>query len=130
MCKECLMKQTSTFSQQTFTIQGNPKNSGILPRTLDVLFNSIKGQQYEQLNLKPVMYQDVKKLNKEELHFEELLKKAVTTAGQRDNIDLSVLWKMDTTSSSDLSSVSQTSAASSSYITANDAGMNFFSYSI
>lgn len=77
------------------------------------------------MDLKPTMYQDVTKLTKEQQNYEEVLKKAVTNAGQRDNIDMSVLWKMDTTSQSDVSTISATSTASSSYITANDAGESF-----
>ena len=70
------------------------------------------------------MYQDVTKLSKEQQRYEEVLKKAITHAGQRDNIDLSLLWKMDTTSQSDISTISASSATSSSYITANDAGIH------
>jgi len=110
-----------TNSGKTFTIQGNPKNGGILPRTLDVLFNSIKGKQYEHIDLKPIMYQDVTKLSKEKQKYEEMLKKAVTNAGQKDNLDLSLLWKMETTSQSDASTISVSSSSSSTYITANDA---------
>ena len=82
------------------------------------------------MDLKPSMYQDVIKLSKEQQNYEELLKKAVTNAGQRENIDLSLLWKMDTTSQSDLSTISAASAASSSYVTANDAGMLFLHFCI
>ena len=87
-----------------------------------MLFNSIKGKQYEHIDLKPTMYQDVTKLSKEQQKYEEVLKKAVTHAGQRDNIDLSLLWKVDTSSQSDISLISASSNASSTYITANDAG--------
>ena len=87
-----------------------------------MLFNSIRGKQYEHIDLKPIMYQDVSKLSKEKQKYEEVLKKAVTYAGQRDNLDLSLLWKMDTTSQSDTSTVSVSSSSSSTYITANDAG--------
>ena len=110
------------FILQTFTIQGNPKNGGILPRALDVLFNSIKGKQYDNMNIKPTMYQDVSSLTQEQQHYEEVLKKAVLNAGQKHDIDLSILWKMDTTSQSDLSTISAVSTASSSYVTANDDG--------
>ena len=87
-----------------------------------MLFNSIKGKQYEHIDLKPIMYQDVTKLSKEKQKYEEMLKKAVTNAGQKDNLDLSLLWKMETTSQSDASTISVSSSSSSTYITANDAG--------
>ena len=77
------------------------------------------------MDLKPTMYQEVTKLTKEQQSYEEVLKKAVTNAGQRENIDMSVLWKMDTTSQSDTSTISTASTGSSNYVTANDAGTAF-----
>ncbi|VDH94739.1 kinesin family member 20 [Mytilus galloprovincialis] len=47
-----------TSSGKTYTIQGKPKDAGILPRALDVLFNSINGKQWPNNNLKPKMFMD------------------------------------------------------------------------
>ncbi|EDO32132.1 predicted protein, partial [Nematostella vectensis] len=42
-----------TNSGKTYTIQGTAKDGGVLPRTLDVLFNSIQGREYNRMDLKP-----------------------------------------------------------------------------
>ncbi len=67
------------------------------------------------------MYQDVNKLTKEQQKYEEVLKSAILNAGQRENIDYSILWKMDSTNNSDISSRSSAST-NSTYITANEPG--------
>lgn len=53
---------------------GEPRDAGILPRTLDVLFNSINNKQVSGYDLKPKMFMDVVKLNKEEADDEKRLK--------------------------------------------------------
>ena len=73
------------------------------------------------IDLKPTMYQDVAKLTKDQQRYEELLKSAIINAGQKDNIDLSMLWKMDTTGNSDASTIS-TASSNSTYVTANEPG--------
>lgn len=55
---------------QTYTIQGTLKDGGVLPRALDVLFNSIKGKHYDRMNLKPRFCTDVTRLTDEEEHRE------------------------------------------------------------
>jgi len=42
---------------------GNPKDAGVLPRALDVLFNSIQNRQWDGMNLKPKMFMDVTRLS-------------------------------------------------------------------
>ncbi|KAM9617628.1 kinesin-like protein KIF20B isoform 1-T1 [Trichechus inunguis] len=42
-----------TNSGKTYTIQGTEENIGILPRTLNVLFNSLREKLYTKMNLKP-----------------------------------------------------------------------------
>eukprot|EP00794_Sanderia_malayensis_P000460 gene460-1102_t len=108
-----------TNSGKTYTIQGSPKNGGVLPRTLDVLFNSIRDKQYNTMNIKPKMYQDVTKLSKDQQKYEEAVKNAIMNAGQKENIDLSILWKTDITMSSDASIISSASSTST-YATANE----------
>lgn len=53
---------------------GEPRDAGILPRALDVLFNSINNKQVSGYDLKPKMFMDVVKLNKEEADEEKRLK--------------------------------------------------------
>lgn len=53
---------------------GEPRDAGILPRALDVLFNSINNKQVSGYDLKPKMIMDVVKLNKEEADEEKRLK--------------------------------------------------------
>ena len=40
-------------------MQGTPEDSGVLPRTLDVLFNSIQPQHYAGTPVYPKFYSDV-----------------------------------------------------------------------
>ena len=43
-------------------ISGEPKDAGILPRSLDVIFNSIQSRQLEEIIAKPDMFCDAVKL--------------------------------------------------------------------
>jgi kinesin family protein 23 len=43
----------SSGSGKTFTMAGNPKNGGIVPRCLNVIFNSIANYQAEKFVFKP-----------------------------------------------------------------------------
>ncbi|XP_028412659.1 kinesin-like protein KIF20A [Dendronephthya gigantea] len=51
-----------TNAGKTYTILGNPKNVGVLPRTFKILFESFKNRTYERYNFKPKMFDDVVKL--------------------------------------------------------------------
>uniref|UniRef100_A0A8B9WJU1 Kinesin motor domain-containing protein n=1 Tax=Bos mutus grunniens TaxID=30521 RepID=A0A8B9WJU1_BOSMU len=42
-----------TNSGKTYTFQGTEENTGILPRTLNVLFDSLQERLYTKMNLKP-----------------------------------------------------------------------------
>ncbi|NXA70745.1 KI20A protein, partial [Mohoua ochrocephala] len=66
-----------TNAGKTFTIQGTSKDLGILPRSLDVLFNHIRGRHYLKMNFKPYLSNDVKKLEDEQVKQEEALKTAI-----------------------------------------------------
>ncbi|BFZ02160.1 hypothetical protein BsWGS_05199 [Bradybaena similaris] len=64
-----------TSSGKTYTIQGQPQNAGILPRCLDVIFNSINGKQIPSTTtLKPRMFTDVVRLSPSEVVLERKLK--------------------------------------------------------
>ncbi|KAF4803213.1 Kinesin-like protein KIF20A [Turdus rufiventris] len=66
-----------TNAGKTFTIQGTSKDLGILPRSLDVIFNHIRGRHYLKMNFKPYLSSDVKKLEDEQVKQEEALKTAI-----------------------------------------------------
>ncbi|NWV64054.1 KI20A protein, partial [Malurus elegans] len=66
-----------TNAGKTFTIQGTSKDVGILPRSLDVIFNHIRGRLYLKMNFKPYLSNDVKKLEDEQVKQEEALKTAI-----------------------------------------------------
>ncbi|NXA54082.1 KI20A protein, partial [Nothocercus julius] len=66
-----------TNAGKTFTIQGSSKDLGILPRSLDVIFNHIKGRQYLKMNFKPYLSNDVKKLEDGQVKQEEAIKTAI-----------------------------------------------------
>lgn len=65
-----------------FSTTGKPKDAGILPRALDVIFNSINGKQWPNNRLKPKMFMDVMKLStdqaEEDLKIKERTMKMVT----------------------------------------------------
>ena len=48
-----------TNSGKTYTIQGTPEDGGLLPRSLDVIFNSIEGCQCTGVRLQPKYFNDV-----------------------------------------------------------------------
>ncbi|XP_005152796.3 kinesin-like protein KIF20A [Melopsittacus undulatus] len=66
-----------TNAGKTFTIQGTSKDFGILPRSLDVVFNHIRGRHYLKMNFKPYLSNDVKKLEDAQVKQEEAIKMAV-----------------------------------------------------
>ncbi|NWV89781.1 KI20A protein, partial [Machaerirhynchus nigripectus] len=66
-----------TNAGKTFTIQGTSKDLGILPRSLEVIFNHIRGRHYLKMNFKPYLSNDVKKLEDDQVKQEEALKSAI-----------------------------------------------------
>ncbi|NXE79650.1 KI20A protein, partial [Cochlearius cochlearius] len=66
-----------TNAGKTFTIQGTSKDFGILPRSLDVIFNHIRGRHYLKMNFKPYLSNDVKKLEDVQVKQEEAVKTAI-----------------------------------------------------
>lgn len=61
-----------TNSGKTYTIQGSGREAGLLPRTLASLFRKLQGRLYGAMDLKPVMYQDVRQLEAGEVRVEEI----------------------------------------------------------
>eukprot|EP01147_Barroeca_monosierra_P000538 gene538-7872_t len=66
--KNCLMFTTGiTNSGKTYTILGTPTEPGILPRTVDVIFNSLSPYLGVLENLRPTRFCEVKRINKTEV---------------------------------------------------------------
>ncbi|XP_029029485.1 kinesin-like protein KIF20A [Betta splendens] len=61
-----------TNSGKTYTIQGSGREAGLLPRALVSMFRKLQGRIYDAMDLKPVMYQDVRKLEPSEMRAEEI----------------------------------------------------------
>ncbi|XP_026561670.1 kinesin-like protein KIF20A [Pseudonaja textilis] len=66
-----------TNAGKSFTVQGCPKDGGILPRSLDMIFNHIKGRQYSKMNLKPCFSNFTKRLNDMQVKQEKSMKAAL-----------------------------------------------------
>ncbi|XP_063779816.1 kinesin-like protein KIF20A isoform X2 [Pseudophryne corroboree] len=75
-----------TNAGKTFTIQGSPKDGGILPRALDVLFDHIRGRQYPKKNLKPYLGNDVMKLDAAQVKQEEAIKASLLSSIKEDGM--------------------------------------------
>ncbi|XP_071144826.1 kinesin-like protein KIF20B isoform X2 [Mytilus edulis] len=100
-----------TSSGKTYTIQGKPKDAGILPRALDVLFNSINGKQWPNNNLKPKMFMDVTRLSAEQAAQEVKIKERTLKMVTFDEPDVMSLLGDD---ASDLSIINNTTTCSES----------------
>ncbi|XP_041476304.1 kinesin-like protein KIF20B isoform X3 [Lytechinus variegatus] len=70
-----------TNAGKTYTIQGVPQDGGILPRSLDVIFNSIEDRQYLSNRVKPRYFCDVVKLSERQQKKEEDVKSKVLALG-------------------------------------------------
>ncbi|XP_019354211.1 kinesin-like protein KIF20A isoform X2 [Alligator mississippiensis] len=66
-----------TNAGKTFTIQGSPKEVGILTRSLDMIFTCIRGRQYLKMDLKPHLSNNIKKLEDVQVKQEEAIKAAI-----------------------------------------------------
>lgn len=67
-----------------FMITGNPRDAGILPRGLDVVFNSISGKQWPGMNLKLSMFCDVMKLTPAQEEQEQKTKERILKLNSRN----------------------------------------------
>ncbi|KAL0993959.1 hypothetical protein UPYG_G00116100 [Umbra pygmaea] len=61
-----------TNSGKTYTIQGVGREPGLLPRALVSVFRKLQGRLYESADLKPVLYQEVRQLDANEVRAEEI----------------------------------------------------------
>ncbi|KAM9387964.1 kinesin-like protein KIF20A [Phaethornis superciliosus] len=82
-----------TNAGKTFTIQGTSKDFGILPRSLAVIFNHIRGRHYLKMNFKPHLSNDVKELEDAQVKHEEAMKHAILASlkEETENISNSVI---------------------------------------
>ncbi|XP_051879395.1 kinesin-like protein KIF20A isoform X2 [Pristis pectinata] len=73
-----------TNAGKTYTIQGTSKDGGILPRSLDMLFDHIKGRQYQSMDLKPYVSDEVLKLDSNQTQQEEAMKFAIFSSPRQE----------------------------------------------
>ncbi|XP_041817790.1 kinesin-like protein KIF20A [Chelmon rostratus] len=66
-----------TNAGKTYTIQGTPKEPGILPRVLHATFHHIGGRQYEGMDLKPYLRNDAQYLDPDQVKQERSAKAAI-----------------------------------------------------
>ncbi|KAB5579511.1 hypothetical protein PHYPO_G00195880 [Pangasianodon hypophthalmus] len=74
-----------TNAGKTHTIQGSPKDPGILPRAIDAVFRHINGRLYEQMDLRPYLNSDVQKLDPDQLRMERSAKTALFSMLKEDS---------------------------------------------
>ncbi|KAM8731634.1 kinesin-like protein KIF20A isoform 2-T3 [Acanthopagrus schlegelii] len=73
-----------TNAGKTYTIQGTPKEPGILPRVLDATFHYIAGHQYEAMDLKPYLRNDAQYLDPDQVKQERSAKAAIFALVKED----------------------------------------------
>ncbi|CAL9697725.1 unnamed protein product [Knipowitschia caucasica] len=73
-----------TNAGKTYTIQGSPKDPGILPRVLDATFQHISGHQYEAMDVKPYLRNDAQFLTSEQVKQEKGIKASVFASCKED----------------------------------------------
>ncbi|NXN48807.1 KI20A protein, partial [Rynchops niger] len=83
-----------TNAGKTFTIQGTSKDFGILPRSLDVIFNHIRGRHYLKMNFKPYLSNDIKKLEDAQVKQEEAIKTAILASLKEVSDQILPYWKV------------------------------------
>ncbi|XP_063053803.1 kinesin-like protein KIF20A [Engraulis encrasicolus] len=86
-----------TNSGKTYTIQGQGAEAGLLPRALVSVFLKLSGRLYHELDLKPVLSQEVRKLDYNEVKVESFRRDALLRAedelsSSRLRKDTSVSW--------------------------------------
>ncbi|KAK5871845.1 hypothetical protein PBY51_012588 [Eleginops maclovinus] len=61
-----MMESGVTNAGKTFTFLGSEHDSGLLPRSLSVIFNSIEGRLYPRSDLKPQRCRDFSRMTAEQ----------------------------------------------------------------
>lgn len=86
------MVETVFSAQQIFA--GTGREAGLLPRALVSLFKKLQGRLYGALDLKPVMYQDVRQLNAGEVKVEEIRRNSLLKEVKRKAVFFFILLMM------------------------------------
>ncbi|XP_051537223.1 kinesin-like protein KIF20A isoform X2 [Myxocyprinus asiaticus] len=86
-----------TNSGKTYTIQGTGGEAGLLPRALVSIFLKLSGRLYPTMDLKPVLTQEVRKLDPGEVRAEEvrreaLLKEEEISCGHQSRLRAGLSW--------------------------------------
>ncbi|XP_048577376.1 kinesin-like protein KIF20B isoform X3 [Nematostella vectensis] len=102
-----------TNSGKTYTIQGTAKDGGVLPRTLDVLFNSIHGREYNRMDLKPRYFCDVMRLDKKQEHMEDVLRNGLIMSLTKEQFDLYSFLQLDDSERSKMNASDESSMQAS-----------------
>lgn len=71
------IKHTHTNAGKTYTVTGPHSDPGILPRSLDVIFNSIEAKQLMNVATKPKYYSEVTYLSEEDKEEEQKIKEKI-----------------------------------------------------
>ncbi|NXX84580.1 KI20B protein, partial [Urocolius indicus] len=66
-----------TNAGKTYTFQGTEDDVGILPRTMDMLFKSIRGKLYTAMDIKPLRCRDYIKLTRDQVREEAAIKNSI-----------------------------------------------------
>ncbi|CAL4091661.1 unnamed protein product, partial [Meganyctiphanes norvegica] len=80
--RNCLLfTYGATNSGKTYTVQGTSQDAGILPRTLEVLFNNVGEKQYPHKDLKPRYFCEVVRIDERDVKKEEEIKESIFRIG-------------------------------------------------
>ncbi|XP_068955298.1 kinesin-like protein KIF20B isoform X5 [Petaurus breviceps papuanus] len=66
-----------TNSGKTYTFQGTEENTGILPRTMNMLFHTVQDKLYQKMDLKPHRCRDYLRLSSDQVKEEVAIKNAL-----------------------------------------------------
>lgn len=72
---------------------GSGREAGLLPRALVSLFRKLQGRLYGAMNLKPVMYHNVRELEPSEVRAEELRRNSLLKEVKKKKIKITLLLK-------------------------------------
>ena len=68
-----------SFAGKTYTVTGTAEDPGLLPRSLDVIFNKLEERQLSSLAIKPKHFSEVLCLSQQEQEAERQRKQATLT---------------------------------------------------
>ena len=116
---QLLFTYGASSSGKTYTIQGEAATPGILPRALDVLFNSVKDRQMLGLELKPNCFnrvvqmreKDIRKLEEDKHSVFSLGMELQQPSGGEHQSTASSALMSETLESADVTNISQQSLA-------------------